>query len=378
MTPPVVPERAPQCPRCGYDLRGAVAAWRDACPMSGTCTECGLTFVWAEILLPQKFEPPWCVEFTKPPQRFGRACLGTILRSARPWRFWSALNMSMPVRSARLGAYLAMLLLLPLLLSWIVMQTGAALRVRLLVQRQAIMQVRQTQPQITRLRRMLADTTLDTVWRIRLQQQLVMFQRFSAANWLVRHSYPAAIAEAVLVPWRSKSSGAVNTWVGPQPYTPPRDLHVLAMGETGRARVLLNMTTRVLTMTGMLAATWNAVTMPLAFVLLPWSRRRAKVRWAHLLRVGCYGLAVVPVLVAVTFLLVAIGYAVSGLQPASLAAAHLLGRYGIVLVTVVWWAVAIRCYLYIPRGWVIAPALAVLLLLLLAVGVLLVVSNVPS
>ena len=182
MTPAVVPENAPQCPRCGYDLRGAVAAWRDACPMSGTCTECGLTFRWGEVLVPSKFEPPWCVEFTRPPQRFVWACLGTIGRSARPLRFWSALNMSMPVRPARLSAYIAVLVL-PVLLSWIVMQTGAAIRIRLLMQQQAVSQQRLVQPQVTRLQRMLDDTTLDTAARSRTLQRIAMFQRFSTAAW---------------------------------------------------------------------------------------------------------------------------------------------------------------------------------------------------
>ncbi len=136
------------------------------------------------------------------------------------------------------------------------------------------------------------------------------------------------------------------------------------------------MTASAFTLAGILVAMWIAVTMPLAFVLLPVSRRRAKVRWAHLLRVGCYGLAVGSVLVAVILLCVTIGYTVNGLQPASLAVAHLLGRYGIALVTVVWWAVAIRCYLHIPHGWAVAPMLAFLLFVLLLAAVWPVVRNV--
>ncbi|MFB3103994.1 MAG: hypothetical protein ACE1ZA_03615, partial [Pseudomonadales bacterium] len=55
-------QRTARCPRCGYDLRGAIGTWADQCPLHGTCAECGLQFVWAEVLHPEKFEPQWCVE----------------------------------------------------------------------------------------------------------------------------------------------------------------------------------------------------------------------------------------------------------------------------------------------------------------------------
>lgn len=59
-TPPIAhPERSParcECPRCGYDLSGAVAAWNHAdstsCPMRGTCSECGLEFEWGDVFNP--------------------------------------------------------------------------------------------------------------------------------------------------------------------------------------------------------------------------------------------------------------------------------------------------------------------------------------
>ena len=51
------------CPRCGYSQRGIVASWRDACPLAGRCAECGLDFVWSELLRPNLHEPRWCVEY---------------------------------------------------------------------------------------------------------------------------------------------------------------------------------------------------------------------------------------------------------------------------------------------------------------------------
>ncbi len=123
----------PSCPRCGYDLRGAIATWHEACPLRGTCTECGLAIQWAEVLLPEKFEPRWCVEFVKPLRRFGWACVRTSVRSGRPFRFWSTLKMSMPARPARLMAYLVAMLL-PILFAGVSIQTVVAIRVRNLAQ----------------------------------------------------------------------------------------------------------------------------------------------------------------------------------------------------------------------------------------------------
>lgn len=39
LTPP-----KPRCPRCGYDLSGAVATWKTSCPLEVTCSECGQRF----------------------------------------------------------------------------------------------------------------------------------------------------------------------------------------------------------------------------------------------------------------------------------------------------------------------------------------------
>ena len=57
------PSRDPRCPRCGYDLRGVVTTWADACPLESTCSECGLFFAWSEVIGPLAPRPGWCVEF---------------------------------------------------------------------------------------------------------------------------------------------------------------------------------------------------------------------------------------------------------------------------------------------------------------------------
>ena len=102
--------RGVECPRCGYDLRGTVESWDTACPLAGTCAECGLALSWAEVLCPAKFEPQWCVEFIRRRRRFPQAALSTFLRSWRPFGFWSALKMSMAIRWRPLLLYGASLL----------------------------------------------------------------------------------------------------------------------------------------------------------------------------------------------------------------------------------------------------------------------------
>src|SRR5688572_16743326 len=97
------------CPRCGYDQRGLMAMWANACPLQGRCSECGLEYSWGEVLLPRKFEPVWCVEYVARGAGIPMACMKTFLRSFWPWGFWSRLRMSHRIRPWRLAAYIASL-----------------------------------------------------------------------------------------------------------------------------------------------------------------------------------------------------------------------------------------------------------------------------
>ena len=76
---------AAKCPRCGYDLRGAIETWREQCPLTGRCNECGLDIKWAEVLHPEKFEPLWCVEFARAGNRLSVTCGKTYIRSFWPF-----------------------------------------------------------------------------------------------------------------------------------------------------------------------------------------------------------------------------------------------------------------------------------------------------
>ncbi len=105
----VTPARAAACPRCGYDLRGAVAGWAECCPLAGTCTECGLELEWGLLLNPALQCPRWCVEYSNGAWGLPRRAARTLVRSFRPWSFWRALRMTDEIRWRRLAGYVAVL-----------------------------------------------------------------------------------------------------------------------------------------------------------------------------------------------------------------------------------------------------------------------------
>ena len=79
--------RAASCPRCGYDLEGARAAWKDSCPLSGVCSECGYEFDWADLLRADRQRVWWLYEHAKRWWRLDRAFL-TCLATLWPLWFW--------------------------------------------------------------------------------------------------------------------------------------------------------------------------------------------------------------------------------------------------------------------------------------------------
>lgn len=116
-TPPT-----PMCPRCGYDLQGQVATWHPglvegevqdaaACPLKGTCSECGLVFEWRFLMRPELLGPSWFVE-TPRPSRGRRTAARTLLRLTRPDRFWREVRLEQPIAAGRIGWWLCFVLLI--------------------------------------------------------------------------------------------------------------------------------------------------------------------------------------------------------------------------------------------------------------------------
>ncbi|MHC5003439.1 MAG: serine hydroxymethyltransferase [Planctomycetota bacterium] len=324
---------SPGCPRCGYDLRGELSRWHERCPLRGRCTECGLALDWSRVLRPDRYEPRWCVEHGRPSWRVPLAAAGTALRGLLPRRFWSTLEMSHPMRPRRLVAYLLLLTMLPVL-AYMVEQTAVALVVR------------------SRLDRLYPG--------IRVIQPAV----------------PPVVAEAVLRPFAPSSRITLKTAPVPGvrvgPYPPPRMLHLISVRTAGRYR-LREVASRVMTP----LLWWTAVLalMPLLFVLLPVSRRRARVRWAHLWRIAAYGWHGPMLILTAVVLLVAVAFTVPVLHTAAIGAVFLLPRWLTGPWLVVWWAAAIGRYLRMPHAWPVSIVFAFLACLLVYGTLMLVASS---
>ena len=357
----------PRCPRCGYDQRGIVATWSESCPVEGTCAECGLVFRWVEVLQPGRFEPQWCVEYAPRRRALPRAVLSTYIRSFWPWRFFSRLQMSHRIRWRRLTAYVILLHVL-LLFGYVSEQTTVAVRVRWAVEQEIVQERQATAAQIQRLVQIQQSPEwgrMDPMQRLQYQRYLQNMRAYMNAPYAVNHSYVAAIFEAVVFPFSGTSRGTVSDGGGVWPYVSPDSLHGWLNARSGG---FSSGTTeeRLYTMCGY--TFWMAIAfplLPLGFICLPISRRRAKVRWGHIARVTAYGF-IVPctiVFALATCIGLAFAFPTTGSNPFT--GLGLLVICGVAPAAVIlWWAVAIKRYLRLPHGWAVAFLLAVIAALL--------------
>jgi hypothetical protein len=296
-----------RCPRCGYDLRGMVATWEDRCPLEGVCSECGLSLRWGEVLMPEKFEPPWCVEFTPRRRGIPRASVATVLRSVRPWAFWRRVKMSHRIRGMRLAAHI-LLLLAGLYVLFIVSQGARA---------------------------------WDQWW------ERTHDPTFSTSDV----GGMKLVIHAILLPFSDRSLGAVTytrlrRWPQRSPlirsYWAPDEF---AASWTSYEPLLL------------FCGVFFAVC-PLVFAALPVSRRRAKVRWGHIMRISAHGGSYLAI--AVGFILVMGTLRRLEISPwwSRNVLAALEVPVAIVLCAALglWWAAAIRRYLRMEHGWGVIAA----------------------
>lgn len=121
--PPIHPPHShhPFCPRCGYDLSGAVAAWKDSCELVGTCPECGLGYDWADVLRPERMLLPGFVEHALPRGAEGRRwylrrAVRTWLWTIWPMAFHRRVQLHHRINLARMFAWLPVMCVLMVLL----------------------------------------------------------------------------------------------------------------------------------------------------------------------------------------------------------------------------------------------------------------------
>lgn len=110
MSDQVIITTVAKCPRCGYDLRGTIASWLDSCPLSGTCTECGLELAWARLLHPSVLGPNWCIEYYRMAAEIPVRMWRTFLMTLQPGRLWRDLEMIHQCRPKRIALFLGLLL----------------------------------------------------------------------------------------------------------------------------------------------------------------------------------------------------------------------------------------------------------------------------
>lgn len=294
------------CPRCGYDLRGVVATWRNTCPLEGVCTECGLDFRWTELLNRGLVAPDWHVETPLRHRRFPRRVLGTLWRSiARPLLHWRSLRMSHPIRPAAIIGYLLGLI--------VVAYVGVAITTALMVERE------------------LAVSGAMAFDRLRVPLFALIHPMNSS-----RIDY--AIDPLGPIPWAA----------GPTACRPPLGWFTAAAQAIGLAALFL--------------AAWYAAT-ALVFLALPVTRRRCKVRMEHVWRIAALGIGVwtpwLVVLGGFAMLLhyerVVGGWARTSLGSVADVVVVLLFATGALttVATPLWWSLAVRCYLRMEHAfWV--------------------------
>lgn len=360
-------ERPVRCPRCGYDQRGVMQAWTEACPMQGVCSECGLELDWGPVVHPEKFEPLWCVEFARTILGFPRTVIRTLLHSFLPWLFWRDLKMSDPIRWGRLLSYVIVLLML-LPASYVLEQGAVATRV--------YVEARSVSTNKNFLFTYMERSTSSAPWSADISQQqrmliwrnrsmLYTVYRTRGASASLACSWPELTIHAIANPHqRIATLNLTGPW-GTMPLTPTTGIHEEAYFASRSWRGGSPLTYIWERSLGWLVAGLiPAMGIPLGFIFLPISRKRAKVRWEHVARIALYSVFI-PVLTLSLFAL-AMGahFSIDVTGERMLGVMRWLSRWPMLVGLNVWWIFAIARYLKMPHGWAIAPLLTLMSILL--------------
>lgn len=225
------------CPRCGYDQRGRMNTWDSDCELYGICSECGLDYEWADLLVPMRSPPGWCVEYTTGLIGSLRSGSLTLLMLLRPRKFWRELKMSHVPRWGRI----VWLHLVLAFLAYLALSCGVGL-----------------------------TSINDWFWRPG------QFSTISVSKGEV-------FTHTVLTPFSNGSPGTYTILVGRAPAA-TRTLPIPSPREYTQMLLTINEEIRVL----MLFAGSFILICPLVFLALPVSRRQAKVKWTHVQRITAY------------------------------------------------------------------------------------------
>ncbi|MCZ6834723.1 MAG: hypothetical protein O7G85_03020 [Planctomycetota bacterium] len=340
------------CPRCGYDLRGAIETWKNFSPLGGTCAECGLEFDWAELLSSKIRKPRWNVEYTRSIIVFPITTLATMAMSFRPARFWSSMKMTHVFRPRRVIAYL----LLPLLTLYLVFAISQGLATRNQINTLAIQTGTVFSP--------------SPAWMIAKSMLLPLSNRLTGTAIVPiptngRFRFISGINHVS----SNTSNGTVTMSLGPPLKQAARTLRYqknVSFWDTWSELLIgtkYNRSFRFhwkLLILCVFMATIHALLCPLGFLLLPMSRRRAKVRWSHIVRILLYSLVFEVMFFFIIVIMVMYRMYVGGFDRHL----FLLSRWASLLLIplgmVVWWSCATKHYLKIPHGWAVGLSLGLI------------------
>lgn len=301
-----LPTRDCRCPRCGYDQRGIIETWKDSCPLEGVCAECGLHWAWGELLNPRVAPPRWCVEFANAVQEVPWRSFRTLVKVYWPWGFWKSVKMIDEPRWRLIVAHLFMWLAICYLMFAIV-HGAAAWR---------------DWHAVTAIAPVPASSTTPIQAALR------------AAVLPLSQTAPATAANANV----NALGGLFVHWRYRSPFQLFQDYWADWFGAVAVMLVFL-------TMCGV------------AFAALPQSRRMAKVRWSHILRVTLHSFVLlVPPTLMFTFA-IAVGNP-SWLVP-------LMNSAGLLLLLTfplafVWWSIATQHYLKMRHTWLVGLAVVIM------------------
>ncbi|MFG0245133.1 MAG: hypothetical protein ACF8MF_03660 [Phycisphaerales bacterium JB052] len=99
----------PICPKCGYDQSGAIATWEDRCPIEDTCPECGLGFAWRDVFDPVRNDRHWYTEHAQSIWGIIARTPGTLMRLVWPWCYWRSVGVEARISLRALSVWLIVL-----------------------------------------------------------------------------------------------------------------------------------------------------------------------------------------------------------------------------------------------------------------------------
>ena len=296
-----LPDRLLRCPRCGYDLRGEAGTWQTSWPVSGRCPECGLAFEWRDLLSAKKIRmAEWCVEYAGNPSRLAVNSAKTLIRSLWPFDFWQQLELAHEIRPRRLVAYVALLTLSLYLI--------------------------------------LAGSHGIIVWH-----EVTAWSR-------------TAVAPAVMWPltltWKDYLGLSLLPW---------RDVPLTGWGATS-VSLWQAYGQNIVVGLGLMLGVHSSC--GVAYVVLPVSRRVAKVRWIHIFRIVMYGMALI-VLIAVLEIVGTVLVAVGGGTWPPLLVDVMVGvmiatGFAFLPALFIWWSTASGRYLRMRYPWAIGASVTVM------------------